>query len=101
MPVVEKKGEEYRPDPVSIRQDFKEMAHRLRYYGYCWCDADCAASFGMGMLVPFYVIEVSIKKAKRVVFHKAEDGCYYVRKHGTTEMYYQGEVDDMIKQLAI
>jgi len=84
VPQIEPFEKNYEPDPVSKDPELEKMPHKLKSYRRCWCDNDAAASHSFGMLLPWYVIEVSIEKQSETVF-AAEDGEVYCRRNGLTE----------------
>ena len=50
----------------------------------CWCDNDAAAAHSLGIILPWYIIEVTVQRQEGTLY-KAEDGEVYMRKHGMTE----------------
>ena len=50
----------------------------------CWCDNDAAAAHSLGIILPWYIIEVTVQRQEGTLY-KAEDGEVYIRKHGMTE----------------
>ena len=103
VPVVEQgEEEEMAPlDPVVESVRFQKLEHRLGHPDYCWCDCEAMASFGRGLLLPWYVIELEVVgglgEGRRKVYCKAEDGNIYIRKHGMTELYSESEIEEMEK----
>jgi len=102
VPVAERGEDFYQKDPTRIRDELWKMDHRLRDHRYCWCDTEALTSFSFGFINPFFVVEVSIlpwdSEACRGPWgnqqpaFSAEDGQFYVRKHGVTEMYSRDEM---------
>jgi len=101
VPVAENGEDFYQKDPTRIRPDLWKLNHRLRDHRYCWCDTEALTSFSFGFLHPFFIIQVLIEPwdskgcstadvgawGNTQPAFSAEDGEFYVRKHGVTEMY--------------
>ena len=104
VPVVEE-GEEAVADPATIAPGLGRLEHRVRGFGYCWCDCQAGASFGRGVLLSYYVIEVeaaaSAATGVPTVYHRAEDGEVYIRRHATTQLYTPMELEEMRRVLAL
>ena len=53
------------------------------------------------MFLPFYIIEVEIKPQTEGIIYRAEDGCRYMRCHGSTtnlENYETNNTKDFFRQ---
>jgi len=93
------------PDPVKTTPSLGLLNHRLSGYGYCWCDVEAGASFARGFLLPFYVIELELKGSightgMPEVIYRAEDKMVYIRRHATTQLYTETELDEMLEVVA-
>jgi len=106
IPVLEPDETCYIPDPSPICPHLWHLDHKLRTYRYCWCDCNALAEFGMGVIFPFYIIQVRIlpwRPASNPVsvdqeippLYLAEDGECYIRKHATTERYSPVEMREL------
>jgi len=96
VPVVEP-GEEHIPDPVESDPELKAMDHFIQTCSRCWCDEEAAASHSFGVFLPFYIIEVEVKRKKeRSVTYRAEDGYSYQTGHGSTANLGYYEKDNMM-----
>jgi len=85
VPQIEPFDEKFVPDPLETDPYLWNLDHIMATTRRCWCDNDAAACHAHGMLLPWYIIEVTIKPQEGIVF-KAEDGIPYIRKHGMTEL---------------
>ena len=107
VPVVEEGEEAAAADPATITPELGRLEHRVRGFGYCWCDCQAGASFGRGLLLPYYVIEVEVAASASAAtgvpatYHKAEDGEVYIRRHATTQLYTAMELEEMRRVLAL
>jgi len=84
IPQLEPDQDEYVEDSTLITSHLWNLPHKMSTSFRCWCDNDAAASHSLGIILPFYIIEVTIAKQEGTVYC-AEDGAIYVRKHGMTE----------------
>ena len=106
VPIVEE-GEDGPPppDPVKKASSLGLLNHRLTGYGYCWCDVEAGASFARGFLNSFYVIELELKGSTihtgmPKVIYRAEDKMVYIRRHATTQLYTETELEEMLQVAA-
>jgi len=83
IPQLEPFDEEYVPDPFVKDPRLAMFEHKLRTDKRCWCDNEAAASHSFGIVLPWYIIEVTLEKQSHTEF-RAEDGIVYERMHGTT-----------------
>lgn len=106
VPILEPDETEYVPDPSRIDPHLWNLDHGLRTFRYCWCDCNALAGFGMGIIFPFYIIQVKIESWRRPAnptsvdqeippLYLAEDGECYIRKHATTERYSPVEMREL------
>ena len=106
VPIVEEGGTRLPPpDPVKTTSSLGVLNHRLSGYGYCWCDVEAGASFARGFLLPFYVIELELKGSTvqtgmPEVIYRAEDKMVYIRRHATTQLYTETELEEMLEVVA-
>ena len=106
VPIVEEgEARSPLPDPVKTTPDLGLLNHRLSGYGYCWCDVEAGASFARGFLLPFYVIELELKGSightgMPEVMYRAEDKMVYIRRHATTQLYTETELEEMFEVVA-
>ena len=82
------------------------LEHWVRGFGYCWCDCQARASFGRGVLLPYYVVEAATwwrwqATGVPAAYHRAEDGQVYIRRHATTQLYTPMELEEMRRVLAL
>lgn len=113
IPIMEPDDTEYVPDPSRRDPHLWNLDHGLRTFRYCWCDCNALAEFGMGIIYPFYIIQVKIEPwihpanptcvdEEIPPLYLAEDGECYIRKHATTERYTPVEMrelnEDRIKE---
>ena len=59
VPVLEKQGEKLPELPYKSDTD-ESMEHALRTINQCWCDFECMAYMGLGLLPATYVVEVVV-----------------------------------------
>jgi len=90
VPQIEPDQGEYVPDPVERNPYFWNLPHKMATFRRCWCDNDAAATHSLGIILPWYIIEVTIQRQEGTVY-VAEDGEAYIRKHGTTEQLVTSE----------
>lgn len=109
VPVIEPTDEDVRvPKKVPKSTD---LAHFLHTKRHCWCDNAANASFQMGLLHPFYVVEITVAKwddgnarnkallkqtpsGLRPIF-RAEDGKVYNRANASTTTLHEDEVEEL------
>ena len=68
---------------VAVSPALWRLRHRVRDWHRCWCDQEAAAATMRGLLLPWYVVEVTVGRQQEQVF-MAEDEGVYVRQHATT-----------------
>jgi len=90
IPQIEPDQGEFLPDSTKIDRHFWDLPHRMATSRRCWCDNDAAACHSLGIILPWYIIEVTIQRQEGILY-KAEDGEAYIRKHGMTEQVYSAE----------
>ena len=68
-----------------VRPEMWRLEHKMRDWARCWCDQEACAAAMYGLLLPWWVIEVTVGEQRRERF-AAEDGQVYLRGHGSTEL---------------
>ena len=69
---------------TKIDPHFWNLHHKMATSRRCWCDNDAAACHSLGIILPWYIIEVTMERQEDILY-LAEDGEAYIRKHGMTE----------------
>jgi len=87
---LEPDEEELVPDRTAIDTHLWNLPHKMATTRRCWCDNDAAAAHSLGIILPWYIIEVTVQRQEGTLY-KAEDGEVYIRKHGMTEQFAEGE----------
>jgi len=90
IPQLEPDQKEFVPDRAAIDPHYWALPHKMASTRRCWCDNDAAAAHSLGIILPWYIIEVTVQRQEGTLY-KAEDGEVYMRKHGMTEQYADGE----------
>eukprot|EP00092_Neocalanus_flemingeri_P020362 GFUD01022060.1.p1 GENE.GFUD01022060.1~~GFUD01022060.1.p1 ORF type:complete len:337 (-),score=65.47 GFUD01022060.1:454-1464(-) len=90
IPQIEPDQGDFVADSTKIDPHFWMLPHRMATSRRCWCDNDAAACHSLGIILPWYIIEVTIERQEGTVY-VAEDGEAYIRKHGMTEQIITGE----------
>jgi len=90
VPQIEPDQGDFVADSTKIDSHFWKLPHRMATSRRCWCDNDAAACHSLGIILPWYIVEVTIQKQEGTMY-VAEDGEAYIRKHGMTEQFVSGE----------
>ena len=43
-----------------IKPETREIPHTIRTWRFCWCDAEASGNFNMGLMNPFFVVEIIV-----------------------------------------
>jgi len=109
VPVVENDAEiQQTPNILSHRQQNRNLEHLILNNKYCWCDYECLASLNRGIMPPFYVIELKIRRWNRsdpknrlIAFYFknatipmfiCEDDQVYIRRNASNDCMTKDEI---------
>lgn len=108
VPVKDNSSDIFPPSNLlQNRNQNENLEHIILNNKYCWCDYDCLASYNRGILPPFYVIELRIKRwngydPKNKSFGSknkqgfpmfiCEDNIVYIRRNATNERMTADEI---------